>query len=65
MNAKKLKTKIIENKLTVTIVANQIGISGSSLYRKLRGDDQITVYEAYMLKSILHMTNLEALEIFL
>ena len=65
MNANKLKAKIVENGLNVSKTAELIGVSKSSLYRKLNGNDKLTIGEAAQLKHILELTDLEALEIFL
>lgn len=65
MNANKLKAKIVENGLNISKTAELIGVSKSSLYRKLNGNDRLTINEAVKLKNILELTDLEALEIFL
>lgn len=65
MNANKLKAKMIENGLTVDKTAELIGVSKSTLYRKLNGRVKLTINEAAQLKHILELTDLEALEIFL
>lgn len=65
MNANKLKAKIVENGLNISKTAELIGVSKSSLYRKLNGSDRLTINEAAKLKNILELTDLEALEIFL
>lgn len=65
MNANKLKAKIIESGLNITQTAELVGISKSSLYRKLNGNEKITINEADKLKNVLGLTNMEALEIFL
>ncbi len=65
MNTNKLKAKIIENGLNISKTAELIGVSKSSLYRKLNGNDRLTINEAAKLKNILELTDLEALEIFL
>lgn len=65
MNANRLKAKIVENGLNISKTAELIGVSKSSLYRKLNGSDRLTINEAAKLKNILELTDLEALEIFL
>lgn len=65
MNANKLKAKIVENGLNISKTAELIGVSKSSLYRKLNANDRLTINEAAKLKNILELTDLEALEIFL
>lgn len=65
MNIEKLKSKIIENELSISETAHLMGIDKSSLYRKLKNHDTVTIGEADKLKRILNLTDWEALEIFL
>lgn len=65
MRPNKLKGKIVENGTNVEAVADFIGIDRSSMYRKLNNFDKITVGEAIKLKECLHLTDEEAIEIFL
>lgn len=46
INANKLKGKIVERGMTVNDLAGFIGVSPSTLYRKLNGDIVFTVREA-------------------
>ena len=46
-------------------IAKLLGIDKMSLYRKISGYEQVTIREAEILKDVLDLTNLEALEIFL
>lgn len=65
MDANKLKTKLSEKGFSISTVANLMNIRGSSLHKKLNGNDSMTVYDAMCLKEILDLTNAEALDIFL
>lgn len=64
MNANKLKAKIIENGLNVEGLAKLIGITKSSMYRKLNNSQRITICEASQIKEVLKMTDEEATQIF-
>lgn len=46
MNANKLKGKIVKQGLSITKVADLIGMHRSSLYRKTNGHEKMTVTEA-------------------
>lgn len=65
MDANKLKAKMIINGLTIATTAELMGINKSTLYRKLSGREKVTIYDAVLLKEILGLTDLEALDIFL
>lgn len=65
MNANKLKAKIVEKGLNVARTAELIGMSKTTLYRKINGIDRMTISDAVQLKEVLNLTNLEALDIFL
>ena len=65
MDANKLKSKLIEKGRTISTIADLMNIHESSLYRKINGGEDITVYEAIRLKEILGLTNNEASDIFL
>ena len=65
MDMNKLNVKIIDSGMTIDEVATQIGISGLSLYFKMKRPIAMTVGDAIKLKEILKMTNKEAMEIFL
>lgn len=60
-----LVDKILEKGMELEKIAKLLGIGKDSLYRKLSGYEKITIREAEILKDILDLTNLEALEIFL
>lgn len=65
MNMKKLKGKIIEQGMSVDEVAKLIGISGPTLYSRLRCPMKMTIGEAIRIKDVLGLTDSEALDIFL
>ena len=65
MNAFKLKAKIVEQNITMEALAKQVGISTSTLYRKVKYPLRLTLLEVIKLKDILDMTNEEAIDIFL
>lgn len=65
MNINKLKGKIIENGMNVEALAEKLGITGSSMYRKLNNADKITIGEACKIKSALNLSAEEACDIFL
>ena len=65
LNAFKLKAKIVERNTSVEEIAKKIGISPSTLYRKIKYPLRLTVMEAVQIKDILGITNEEAIEIFL
>lgn len=64
MNVNKLKGKMVEKGMNVETVAKSIGIDRASLYRKLNDLEKITVGDASKIKSILDISNEEAIEIF-
>lgn len=64
MNGNKLKAKIIENGLNVEEFAKRIGMTRSSLYRKLRNPRRITIDDAERIKAELRMSNADASDIF-
>lgn len=64
MNVLKLRGKMVEKGLNVGTLAAKIGIDKSSLYRKLKECEKITVGEAQNIKDVLGLTAEEAREIF-
>lgn len=65
MNILKLKGKIVENNLSVDKLAKAMGISKSTLYRKLKCNGSgLMVKEVYLIAEILKLTPKEANEIF-
>ena len=65
MNAFKLKAKIVEQNITMEALAKHIGISTTTLYRKVKYPLRLTLLEVIKLKDILGMTDEEAIDIFL
>ena len=65
MNMNKLRAKIVERETNVEELATRIGITGSTLYRKMKMPIKMTIGEAIQIKDVLELTDEEALEIFL
>lgn len=65
MNAFKLRAKIVERNITMEELARKIGISTTTLYRKIKYPLRLTLLEVIKLKDILGMTDKEAIDIFL
>lgn len=65
MNMNRLRAKIIERGMNVEELADIIGMSSQTLYRKLRAPLKITIGEAIQMKDVLKLTDEEALDIFL
>ena len=65
MNMHKLRAKIIEAELNVEELAEIIGISAPTLYRRLRTPLKMTIGDVIKIKDVLGLTNEEALDIFL
>ena len=65
MNVNKLRAKIVEKGLSIDIVAKEIGINRSSLYRKLNNaGETLTIKEANAIVKVLNITADEATDIF-
>jgi len=65
INVNKLKGKIVEKGITVRILAKEIGVDQSTLYRKLKNNgDDITIKEANLIMKSLNLTIEEANAIF-
>ena len=65
MKMLKLKAKIMEKGMNVESFAIAIGMERSKLYRKLNSFEKITIGEAARMKSVLEMSDEEAIYIFL
>lgn len=65
MNAKKLKGRLLEERLTIGKTAELLGMDRSTLHRKLNGFEEFTILDAVQLKKILNLTDSEAITIFL
>ena len=63
MNALKLKGKIIENGMSIGKFAEELGVSRSSLWRKM-DSGYFTIGEAEKIVSILNLRHDDAIEIF-
>lgn len=64
MNLNKLKGKIVENGLNIPKVAEKLEINPKTFYRRLNSG-KVTVEDAAKMKEFLHLSNEEAIEIFL
>ena len=61
----KLRAKIIEQEMNVEEMAKIIGVSPTTLYRRLRAPLKMTIGDAIKIKDVLGLTDEEALDIFL
>lgn len=64
VNVQKLKGKIIEKGMNISILANTIKINRSTLYRKLNGKCPITINDADLIVKELDLSETEAFSIF-
>ena len=65
VNINKLKGKIVENGMTVTTLAEKMGVDRATLYRKLSNNGEtMLVKDANAIVSALELTSDEALAIF-
>lgn len=65
VNVNKLKAKLVERGISVSELAEMIGINKSTLYRKLNANgDSLLVSEANAIVKVLHLTPGEAMAIF-
>lgn len=65
MNVNKLKGLIIANGMNVEQFADEVGMETSTMYRKLKKFEKITIGEAVKFKQVLKMSDEQAIEIFL
>ncbi len=66
MNILKLKGKIVENGLNNMLFAEKIGLPIATFYRRLENDGvDFSIGEIQKIVEVLHLTNEEAIEIFL
>ena len=64
-NMNKLRGKLVENEISVEELADKIGVTRSTIYRKISTNgDSFTVGEANKIVDILHLTAEEAVAIF-
>lgn len=59
INSRKLKALLMENSYTQQEAAKHLGISLNAFSRKLNNKSQFTLNEAYILKSILGITDFD------
>ena len=65
INVNKLKGKIVENGMTVSALAEKIGVDRATLYRKLSNNGEtMLVKDANAIVSALHLPAEDALAIF-
>lgn len=65
VNINKLKGKIVENGLTVAVLAEKMGINHATLYRKMSNNGEtMLVKDANAIVSALNLTADEAVAIF-
>ena len=65
MNTNRLKARLMEYNISLDVVAQKLGITRSSLYRKLRiGGEAFTVEEANAIADLLHLDGEDAVRIF-
>lgn len=65
INMKKLKGKMVEKDMTIEALAEKLGMSRSTLYRKLSNNgDTLFVKEANTIVDELNLTSEEAMSIF-
>ena len=65
LNKAKLKSKMVENSITVHDLSLALGISQSTFYRKLNSGADFTIGEATQIATKLNMTAEELTNIFL
>lgn len=65
MNINKLKGKVIERGMTMEMLASEIGINRSTLYRKMANNgDSLTIKEVNKICGVLELEKDEAMAIF-
>ena len=65
VNTNKLKGKIVERGLSITSLAEEMGINRATMYRKLaNGGENISVHEANVMARYLKLSQQEAMDIF-
>lgn len=61
-NVELLKDKVVNSGMTHTFIADKLGISRGSWYRKLNGKSSFTAEQIQILCSLLHITSLREKE---
>lgn len=64
MDMNKLRARMFERNMNVTKLAERVGISRTAFYRKLQKPGQFTVGEVMRIKSILGLSEDDAIDIF-
>lgn len=64
MKKRDLKAKVLKQGLSVTDLAERIGIHGSSLYKKLRGEVDFQLWELKKIYKVLNLSKDQMWEIF-
>lgn len=64
MDIEKLKEKMEEIKIPISVISQKLGISRQSLYKKLTGEREFKVSEVTKIAAVLRLTNEEKEEIF-
>lgn len=64
MKSNKLKAKLVENGVSMESYAKALGIDTATLYRRINKDD-MRIRDAIISKDFLHLSNEEAVDIFL
>ena len=64
INVYKLRAKIMEKGMTIADAANAIGVSASTLGKKIKNNADMTLSEVNMLCSVLEIPKEEILKIF-
>lgn len=65
MNIAKLKGKFVENGKSPEMVAEEIGMSRSAMYRRLNKPKLFSIEEAQKIKEAVPLSDAEACEVFL
>lgn len=65
MNINKLRGKLVENCISIEMLAGWMEYHPSSLYRKLDNPERLTIGDAAKIRRLVPMTDAEAYEIFL
>lgn len=64
INIPKLRGKIVENEMSISDLAEKIGISKSTLYQKINGNVSFTIDEVILIAKMLDLTKDEFNNIF-
>lgn len=65
MNVSKLKSILVERGLNIETLAKKIGLSRSSMYRKLSSEEKLTVDDVQKIKGALNLSTSDVALIFL